>query len=215
MTQEVKICGVCRPEDAGVAARAGASWIGVILAPGRVRTRSADEAAAIFGAAAARRVGVFVDAEPAEVIAMARTLELDAVQLHGTEPSADVRRIRDALDAQVWKAVCVRSADDYVGGLEAYAADVDALLLDGWSPHGAGGVGASFDWHAIGALGEPVRVRRIVAGGLAPENVARAVSALSPDMVDVSSGVEDAPGRKSEQLIREFIAAVRRAGVDA
>ncbi|HSK18989.1 MAG TPA: phosphoribosylanthranilate isomerase [Longimicrobiales bacterium] len=210
---EVKICGVCRTDDARAAADAGADWIGVILAPGRTRSRTVGQAAVIFDAAGARRVGVFVDAEPAVVAAAARDLALDAVQLHGDEPVDVVRRVRAGVACEVWKALRVRDAADYVRGAGTYGNEVDALVLDGWSPGAHGGAGVSFDWSAVAAEDVSTGARLVVAGGLTPGNVAAAVALLRPAMVDVSSGVEEAPGRKSHAGIHAFIAAARGARI--
>ena len=206
----VKICGVCRADDARAAGNAGADWVGVILAPGRTRSQTVGQAAVIFDATEARRVGVFVDAEPAEVAAAARALALDAVQLHGDEPVDVVRRTRDAVACEVWKALRVRDVADYVRGAGTYGREVDALVLDGWSPGAHGGAGVGFDWSAVAAAHVPGGARLVVAGGLTPANVAAAVALLRPAMVDVSSGVEEVPGRKSHAEIHAFIAAARR-----
>lgn len=206
---DVKICGICRPEDARVAGEAGASWIGVILAPGRTRSQTLAQAGVIFGAASVRRTGVFVDASAEVVAAAARDLELDAVQLHGAEPVELVRRIRDEAGCEVWKALRVREPADVARGAALYGGDVDALLLDGWSPDAHGGAGARFEWDAVAAAGAPGHLRLIVAGGLTPGNVAVAVSLLRPAMVDVSSGVESSPGCKSPEKVHAFVAAAR------
>lgn len=212
---EVKICGVCRPEDARVAADAGAAYVGVILAPGRTRSRTLSEAARIFDAAGGRvrRVGVFVDAPEDAVIEAARELGLDAVQLHGDESVEQAGRIRGAFAREVWKVVRVREATQVADSAAAFAGNIDALLLDGWSPDAHGGAGVRFDWHAVAHSQSRTQagIRLIAAGGLTPENVADAVSLLHPSVVDVSSGVEESPGRKSHGKIMAFIAAVRGA----
>ena len=213
MTQ-VKICGVCRAEDAVTADRLGASYIGVILAPGRSRTQTDSSAAAIFAASSARRVGVFVDAAPSEIARVARALSLDVVQLHGEETAADVRALsRDGLE--VWKAVRVRAPSDVLHAVERFQDGASGLLLEGWSVAGQGGVGARFDWEAAAEARAqiPAAIRLIVAGGLTPANVARVVDLLGPDVVDVSSGVEEALGVKSHEQVHSFIAAVRGAEV--
>ncbi|CAN5780337.1 phosphoribosylanthranilate isomerase [soil metagenome] len=208
----IKICGVCRATDAAYATSAGATCIGVILAPGRSRTRTLSQAAVIFDAASASRVGVFVDASAAEVLGAAERLRLDVVQLHGDEPPATVEAIAREQIAQVWKARRVRDAADVATAVREYDG-AHGLLRDGWSPHAHGGVGASFDWSAIAPLraSVPPKQRLILAGGLRPDNVASAIELLTPDIVDVSSGVEAEPGRKSTDLIDAFIAAVRGA----
>ncbi|HUF50929.1 MAG TPA: phosphoribosylanthranilate isomerase [Longimicrobiales bacterium] len=211
MTQ-VKVCGVCRARDAAVAASAGAAYVGVILAPQRARTQSAEGAAAIFSASAARRVGVFVDEDVAVMIRHVQQLALDVVQLHGDE-STDTARQLAAAGVEVWKAVRVRDADDVLRAARAFHGSAHALLLDGWSPHAHGGTGVRFDWDAVAdaraAIPDDMKV--IAAGGLDPDNVAAVIRRLAPDAVDVSSGVEEQTGVKSTARIHAFIAAVRGA----
>jgi phosphoribosylanthranilate isomerase len=214
MTVDVKVCGLCRPEDARVAADAGAAWIGVILAPGRSRSQTVAQAGVIFDRAAARRVGVFVDAPAAAVAEAAGALSLDAVQLHGDESPAEVQKLRSLVACEIWKAVRVRDAAAAAADARAYAGMVDAVLLDGWSPVAHGGAGVRFDWSAVAAADAPAGVRLIVAGGLAPDNVAEAVALLRPSMVDVSSGVESAPGVKSAEKIHAFVAAARGVRIE-
>jgi phosphoribosylanthranilate isomerase len=214
MAVQVKICGVCSPADARAAGAAGASYIGVILAPGYPRTVTLEEADAILSAAAAYRVGVFVDAAPADVLHAADRLALDVVQLHGGEPPGTAAALMAAGSAQVWKAVRVRDARDVDDALAGYGSIVDGLLLDGWSPAGSGGVGAGFDWSAALAARAsfPAGLQLIAAGGLRPATVAAAITLLKPDVVDVSSGVEASLRCKSPELVREFIAAAHAAG---
>jgi phosphoribosylanthranilate isomerase len=204
---EVKICGVCRAEDARTAGEAGAAWVGVILTPGRTRSQSPEGAAAILDAGGVRRAGVFVDETVRAVIDTAVELELDAVQLHGDETPEMAAEIREAVRGEVWKAVRVRAPSDVVRSAALYGSSVDALLLDGWAEDAHGGTGTRFDWHAVAGSARPGDMRLIVAGGLNPDNVAQAVRVLRPAVVDVSSGVESAPGRKSPDRIRAFIAA--------
>lgn len=212
----VKICGVCRPEDAAEAAAAGADYVGVILASGYPRTRSLDEAEAIYGAGnGALRVGVFVDDDVAAVIKAVDRLHLDVVQLHGDESIEDVRAISDSTHHPcVWKAVRPRDATELESGLSRYGEHVDAILLDGWSARGEGGVGAPFSWELVSRLrgAMPERVDLVTAGGLGAENVKEIVRRLSPDVVDVSSGVEETLGRKSAVKMRAFIAAATSGG---
>ncbi len=212
MSVAVKICGVCRVEDAAFAAACGADYIGVILAPGRERTRTLERAAEIFEAAAGvRRVGVFVDAAPEAVLAAADRLALDVVQLHGGEPPDVLRTLRSSGRSRVWKAIRPRDGREFVAGVEAYGAVVDALLLDGWSWRGVGGTGTRFPWREIAGVRDrvPSGVVLVVAGGLEAGNVAEAVARLSPHVVDVSSGVERRVGEKDPDRVRAFIAAAR------
>jgi phosphoribosylanthranilate isomerase len=210
---DVKICGVCSAADAEAAGLAGAGYVGVILAPGFSRTVSLDAAAVILAAAGTRRAGVFVDASPADVLRAADRLALDVVQLHGDESPETVAEVVAGGGTRVWKAVRVREAADVKDAVARFGSLVDGLLLDGWSAAAHGGVGARFDWAAGAAArsGLPAGVDLIVAGGLRPDNVAAAVALLRPRVVDVSSGVESSPGRKSIRLVHEFMEGARSA----
>jgi phosphoribosylanthranilate isomerase len=210
---DVKICGVCHPSDAALAGAAGATYVGVILAPGWRRTRSIAEAALIYGASEARRVGVFVNATAEMVVDAANRLRLDVVQLHGSEQPESVARLREAGGWQVWKAIPVRDAADITTGATQYAGCADGLLLEGWSACAGGGAGAAFAWSVAAAECRALRpdIRVVVAGGLRPDNVAAAITTLQPGVVDVSSGVEDTAGRKSAERVQAFIAAARAA----
>ncbi len=208
----VKICGICRPEDGALAAAAGADYAGVILAPGFRRSRSAAEAAAIYAAAGTcMRAGVFVDTRAAEVAALRDELALDVIQLAGSEPPALGRSLRGGR-ARVWKALRPASPAALVAEAAAWVEAADALLLD--AP-GAGGTGARFDWEAVAAVRAqlPRELELVVAGGLDPANVARAVAVLQPDVVDVSSGVEATLGEKSPAAVHAFVTAARAAAL--
>lgn len=200
----IKICGVCRPADAALAAAAGATYVGVILAPGRRRSRSLDEAAAIFAAAApARRVGVFINPAFADVTAACARLALDVVQLHGSESPSWIAALRPQTTAALWKSVTLATAGDLERAIAAYGNVVDGMLLDS----AAGGSGRAFDWTLAEAARDrlPRQVALIVAGGLTPENVSDVVAAIKPDVVDVSSGVEAALCEKSKEKIDGFV----------
>jgi phosphoribosylanthranilate isomerase len=207
----VKVCGLCRPEDAAVAAAAGASHAGVILAAGGPRERSLDEAAGIFGAAAGlRRVGVFANRDVAEVVRSAQRLALDVVQLHGDESTDDVARIASGPWA-VWKAIRPRTAAELEAAYGTWNGRVDALLVDGAGAGALGGTGTRAPWQALAPgrwSGPPLFV---LAGGLRPENIADALASLDPDLVDVSSGVETSPGVKDPDAIRAFVTAALAA----
>jgi phosphoribosylanthranilate isomerase len=208
----VKICGVCSAADAALATAAGAVYIGVILAPGRPRTRTLEEAAAIFAATTSQRVGVFVDPTRAAVDAAVAALRLDVVQLHGDEDAEFAASIA-AAGVRVWKAVRVRTPGDVAAAGGTYGTAVAGLLLDGWSAAGHGGVGARFDWAAAAPARRalPPQLELIVAGGLGPNNVAHVTTLLRPDVVDVSSGVESELCRKSAERVQAFIAAAHGA----
>ncbi len=204
LTVRVKICGITRVEDALAAERAGADAVGFVFAAGSKRLvtpEQAAEASAALGPFVAR-VGVFVNAGLAEVERATKVAGLTAVQLHGAEDEAFIT----ALAGHVPSNVKVIRAVTFGPGVtpEAFAAyPADAVLLDATVP----GSGRAFDWYGAAAWrGHP---RMVLAGGLAPSNVAAAVRALRPFGVDVSSGVETAPGIKSTELITRFVQAAR------
>ncbi|HUH13463.1 MAG TPA: phosphoribosylanthranilate isomerase [Longimicrobiales bacterium] len=211
LAPSVKICGLCRAEDAAEAAAAGAHYVGVILASGRTRSRDVDAAAAIYAAAPGLvRVGVFVDADAATMLAAAERLELNVLQLHGAETLETAADLRQR-GLGVWKALRPRSGEEFRAGVERWRDAADALLVDGWSAAAEGGTGTRFDWDAVAPLRAlvPPTLGLVMAGGLEPGNVAGGIAALRPDIVDVSSGVERAPGEKDPARVRAFIAAVR------
>jgi len=206
----VKVCGLTRAGDAADAVNAGAGYLGVILAPGGKRTVTPEAAAVIFGSLAARRVGVFVNATTAELRHAAAVAGLHVLQLHGDEPPELAAGLR-AEGYTVWKVVRPRDGDEFSAAAVRYAGAVDALLLDGYSADARGGTGTSFPWREVAerlsAL--PPGLALVAAGGLRPENVAEAAAILRPAVVDVSSGVETAPGVKDPAAVRAFVAAVR------
>lgn len=211
----IKICGLCRPDDAAAAVLAGAGYLGVILSPHGPRAQSAEQAARVLAPrAGVETVGVFVDETASRVVELVRALRLDVVQLHGNESPALINEIRAAADAKVWKAVRVRDAVTARAEIARYAAHVDGILLDAWSDRGAGGTGTLFDWQALADVRSalPASSRLILAGGLNPENVRAAIVAIGPDVVDVSSGVEVRTGEKSEALMRAFIERAQPTG---
>jgi phosphoribosylanthranilate isomerase len=210
VTVEIKFCGLTRPADAVVAASLGASYVGAIFAGGP-RAITPGRAAELIEAAgsAARRVGVFGAEHPAEVARAARVAALDVVQLHG-DPTADqVARIRDECELTIWAVVRVTSgsAEERIAELDGLA---DAIVLDSFAPGRLGGTGTTFDWRRAASWARPVRARLVVAGGLTAHNVSEAIDCLAPDIVDVSSGVESAPGIKDHQRMRAFVEAVRQ-----
>jgi len=208
----VKVCGLTRPGDAAMVAAAGARYAGVVLSPGFGRSVTLGRAADILAeAGGCLRVGVFVDAPATDMARAAELLELDLLQLHGAE-SPTVARELGGLAARIWKAVKPRRPGDIRRALADWEGVADGLLLDGYAAAAPGGAGARFDWEEAArewpSGGAP---ERIVAGGLRPENVALAIRVLAPDVVDVSSGVERAHGRKEPALVARFIAAARPA----
>ena len=210
----VKICGICRPEDGALAFEAGADYVGVVVTPGFSRSRTVPEAAAIYAAAgSAGRAGVFVNATLEQVRETARLLALDIVQLSGTEAPELGRALRTASAgpprSSVWKVLRPTTAEALLEEVARWKDAADALLLDGHK----GGSGVPFDWEAVAAVRPrlPAGLTLVVAGGLTPANVSRAVAMLRPDVVDVSSGVEAAAGEKSPEAVRAFVSAARHA----
>lgn len=179
------------------AAHAGADAVGLnFWKPGK-RYVEPPRAAEIAAVVKVKRVGVFVDEEISTVLEIARTVGLDALQLHGAETPEYVRKLAPY---EIWKAVKMTGTVDWPSwGVQTFLLDSPGVL--------PGGTGATFDWslaHAAKAHG-----RVILAGGLNPENVAAAIRSVRPWGVDVASGVEIAPGRKDYHKLRAFVAAAR------
>ena len=206
---EAKICGLTRAIDAETADAAGAAYLGVIFAGGP-RHRTPIEARATLSGRRARKVGVFASQSGAEISDVASLVGLDVIQLHGAIDPARVAAVRAATGLEIWAVV--RTADGLLpDGTEDLADSADALLIDAMAPNGLGGSGLVVPW---GILGESLDAmesahRIVLAGGLTPENVAEAISYVSPMIVDVSSGVESEPGVKDPARIRAFVAATR------
>jgi indole-3-glycerol phosphate synthase/phosphoribosylanthranilate isomerase len=204
----VKICGITTLDDGLMAVASGADAVGFVLWPGSPRHVPLASARAIARAlpAGVDRVGVFVDAPREDVARAAAEIGLDVVQLHGSETAAQCR----GLGARVWKAIGVGPAFRPEEAL-AFADVADGILLDTRLPGAApGGTGRAFEWPVARALRDRVPFL-VLAGGLDADNVAEAVAAVEPDAVDVSSGVESAPGRKDAARVRAFVRAARGA----
>ena len=209
---ELKYCGLTRPGDAAFAGELGAAYLGVIFAGGP-RMLSVERAAEVLDGCTteAQRVGVFGAVGADEIGRTARAARLDVVQLHGDPTPADVAGVRTATAARVWAVV--RVTDALPPEVDELFATADAVLIDARVPGSLGGNGVPVEW---GALRSQLVARRgsgrvVLAGGLTPDNVARAVATLGPDVVDVSSGVESAPGIKDHARMRAFAAAVAGA----
>lgn len=199
MPVQVKICGITNIEDASAAVEAGADALGFIFFRGSSRFVESAVAREIIRQVpeAIWKVGVFVNESVDQVRSIGEEARLTAIQLHGSETP----EYCDSVSLRVIKAFRVQG-ENSLTELSAYRAS--AFLLDSYVPGQPGGTGAVFNWDlAIKAknFGHPI----ILAGGLTPENVADAVAKVRPAMVDVSSGVEFAPGRKDHQKVRDFI----------
>lgn len=199
----VKICGVRTFHDAEQVSALSPEAIGHIFWPGSKRYVEPEIVAAWRKdlPAGILRVGVFVDASTDEIQRAVDTAELDIIQLHGSEPPA----FCGELPYRKWKVLRLDASGHE---LEAYS--VDAFLIDSYSVDSPGGTGETLDWARAREFVEEQSVRVILAGGLAPENVAAAIREVSPWGVDVCSGVEKQPGVKDLGKVREFIEICRR-----
>jgi len=210
----IKFCGMTRAEDAVAAVDAGAAYVGVVFAASKRQvdeTRAREILQPVRGRVAA--VGVFGASAPTEIAYVARAAALDVVQLHGDPTPADVVAVRSAFGGSVWAAY--RAREGQLGDAALALADIaDALVLDAFHPGALGGTGVTLPWDVLAPRLVPLRGRRasiVLAGGLDPANVGTAIARVGPDIVDVASGVERAPGIKDHQKLRAFAAAVETA----
>jgi phosphoribosylanthranilate isomerase len=207
----VKIDGLTRFEDARHAAASGADYLGAILSDGFQRSVAPAVARDFLAPGGPPLVGVFVDPTVTDALERAAVSGASVLQLHGEETPELLDELRSRPELSVWKAVRPRSADELRRALDRYVGHAHGLLLDGWHPRLRGGAGVRFDWELVARVRDqlPDDLLLIAAGGLTPDNVAAAVAALAPDVVDVSSGVETAPGRKDSHKVEAFIRAAR------
>ncbi len=199
MSTKIKICGLCRPQDADAVNRAGPDYAGFVFYEKSRRYVTPEQARGLRLALhpGIVLVGVFVDAPEKDIAALYREGTISVIQLHGGESGEYINRLRAALPgAAIWKAFTIRSAADIAAALRSPA---DLVLLD----HG-GGSGRRFDWSLIEGFPRPF----ILAGGLTPDNIPEAAARFHPYAVDLSSGVEDT-GRKDAQKIFAAVAAAR------
>jgi len=204
---ELKFCGLTRPEDAREAGALGARYVGVIFADS-ARRLTVDRARQVLDGAphGTARVGVFGAVTPEEVVAFARGAGLDIAQLHGDPDAAMVREVRRHWSGPVWAVLRIAGAT-----LPASAAalfdEADSVVLDARVDGTLGGTGTALSWEALRAPLAPMRTGRarlVLAGGLNASNIARAIAAVEPDVVDVSSGVEAGVGIKDHVKMRAF-----------
>lgn len=207
----VKICGLSTEDTLDAALDAGAERVGFVFFPRSPRHLSLARAAALAARARGRAavVALTVDADDAALADIVAALGPDMLQLHGGETPARAAAVRARFGRPVVKALGVSSADEVAGAL-AYAGAADEILFDAKPPKDAvlpGGNGVSFDWRLLAALDLPVPF--MLSGGLGPRNVGEALRVTRAPAVDVSSGVETAPGEKSPELIAAFVRAAR------
>lgn len=205
MRTRIKICGLTTASDAAAAVAAGADAVGVVLAPSP-RQVSIEQACDVLEHVPAfvTRVGVFVDAEPEFVSEAVERIGLGAVQYHGDESPESCA----AAPRPVLKAFRIGTVFD-TATVEPYRGLVAAVLLDTYDPQQHGGTGKTFSWQI--ACEFPGWAPVVLAGGLSPDNVGAAVRQVRPFAVDVSSGVESAPGLKDHDRIKTFVRAVHEA----
>jgi len=201
---QVKICGITNVEDALCAVEAGADALGFVFYDKSPRCVTPAQVQKIIAALPpfVTTVGLFVNESIPKIRRIMAASRIDVVQLHGDEQPEDclIEPLRVIKGLRVKDAASLEGADRF---------NVSALLLDAWSDESYGGTGEQFDWQLVKQLtaNRPI----ILAGGLSPDNVARAVQQVQPYAVDVSSGVEEKPGKKDHQKVAEFIRRVRNA----
>lgn len=209
----IKICGLSTPETLRAALDAGADMIGLNFHPKSPRFVSLERAAELAAIARGRTeiVALIVDWDERQAAELVETLQPDWLQLHGRETPEQTAALRRAVGIPVIKALGIAEAGD-LDAIAAYRDVADRLLLDAKPPKDAaypGGHGQPFDWTLLAKLDPSLRF--MLSGGLNPANVAEAIRIARPASVDVSSGVESAPGVKDPARIAEFIAAARKA----
>jgi phosphoribosylanthranilate isomerase len=204
---KIKICGLTRARDVKCALRCGADAVGFVFAesPRRVDVSRAKELAGLVPVSVLS-VGLFLDQDAVLIEAVLAAVPLDVLQFHGRESEAQCARY-----GRPWlKAVAMQDADSLQRALDDYPG-ATGLLLDSHQAGGRGGSGRTFDWSLAQAANKPLWL----AGGLNADNVGAAIAAVNPFAVDVSSGVEAAPGIKDAEKIEAFCAAVRQADATA
>ncbi|MFK7941083.1 MAG: phosphoribosylanthranilate isomerase [Roseovarius sp.] len=207
----VKICGLSTPASIDAAARAGAAYVGFVFFPKSPRYVDFDaaRALALHVPEGVAKVALVVNASDDYLDDLTAAVPLDMLQLHGSESPARVQEIKARYGLPVMKAVGIASAQD-LPQLAAYEAVADQLLVDTKPPKDAdrpGGNAETFDWGLI--AGREWTTPWMLAGGLTTENVARAIATTGARQIDLSSGVESAPGVKDPDLIAQFIAAAQ------
>jgi phosphoribosylanthranilate isomerase len=214
MPVEVKICGLSTPETVDAAIAAGADLIGLVFFPKSPRHVSLEQAALLAARARgkARIVALVVDADDDLLRDIATGLDPDFIQAHGTETPKRVAEIARLTGKPVIKAIKVKDASD-IAAAAAYSSVASLILYDARVPETLGsalpgGNGLAFDWTLLDGGKRPAFM---LAGGLTPENVAQAIRITGAPIVDISSGVESAPGVKDPELIRKFIEAAKSA----
>lgn len=211
---QVKICGLSEPMTMKAAIDAGADMVGLVFFAKSPRNVNVEQAAALAKMAKGKAavVALVVDADDKLLELITKRVRPDYFQAHGNETPNRVLEIAKLTGVKVIKAIAVREALD-VAKAESYLGKADLVLFDAKAPDSLkdalpGGNGISFDW----ALLKGIKGRFMLSGGLSPENVAEAIAITGAPIVDVSSGVETAPGIKDAALIRKFIEQAKQGG---
>lgn len=213
----IKICGITCRQDANAVVEAGADAIGFNFFPRSVRYISPREASQIAGQLPRRlvKVGVFVDASVGEIREIAFRVGLNWVQLHGDEPAEMLLKLRPLTCIKAFRVgrAGLEPVREFLQVCQQIGAVPSAILLDAAQDGEFGGVGKTFDWSIATAYSTvaPAPPPLVLSGGLNPENVATAISTVKPAAVDVASGVEESPGKKSAEKIKQFVAAAKGA----
>ena len=213
MSVSVKICGIATPAAAEAVLAAGADFGGLIFFPRSPRHVSLEQARSLAKIMRGRLriVSLMVDPTDSEVSDVVAAIGPDLIQLHGKETPARVAAIASLAKRPIIKAIAVADSAD-AAGASAYDEVADYFLFDAKADAAAtrpGGLGAAFDWQLL--AGRTFKRPWGVAGGLSPDNVARAIRIAGPAFVDASTGVEDAPGQKNREKIAAFVQAARNA----
>ena len=211
MKTTVKICGLASPDHVDTAVKAGADMVGFVFFDASPRNLTIDAGAALAEHARGRAeiVALSVDADDDKLAAIVTAMRPDLLQLHGRETPERVAAISKELGVPCMKAIGVADASD-LGRIANYRSVCDRVLLDAKPPKDAsrpGGLGATFDWSILRDFDSSLAW--MLSGGLNADNVCAALAATRAPGVDVSSGVESAPGEKDAGLIEAFVAAVR------
>ncbi len=204
-----KICGLTREQDLKAAVSAGVDAVGLVFYPPSPRYVTPEHAAILVTELPAyvQLVGLFVNADAAEIQTVLKQVALDILQFHGDETPEQCRSIAATCGRRWYKALQVEEGLDVVTEVQRFRdAGASAILLDAWHPELKGGTGHSFDWAQFPQLDVPL----ILAGGLTPDNVSEAINITHAYAVDVSGGVEAAKGIKDPELMQRFMQGVLR-----
>lgn len=211
---KVKICGFTNADDVSVACELGVDMVGVILVPGSTRCVTVEQAKRILAATSegVAKVAVIMPREPNELDEFVRELKPDYLQIHLTFPEDELLKAKKRLGVKLIPVVAIPQKVENRREILERAAEVsgaaDYLLLDTKGPSG-GGTGLVHDWSLSLQIREAVNTPVLLAGGLNPSNVKKAIEAVRPHGVDVATGVESSPGKKDARLMREFIEAAK------